>query len=64
MATEGEKGISTCENGFAGLTPIHQRIHCAATPDTTQPEDELENIAIDNFLNILAEVALAAARRR
>ncbi len=47
-----------------GLTSIHGRIHCAATPDTTEPEDELDSIAIDHFLDTLAEVAMAVARRR
>ncbi len=49
-----------------GLTPIHGRIHCAATPDTTEPENEneLDSIAIDHFLDTLAEVAMAVARRR
>ena len=54
-------------NGFApefGLTPIHQRIHCAATPDNTGDVDELDIIAVDNFLDTLAEVAVAIARRK
>ncbi len=51
-------------NGLNGLTPIHERIHCAATADTTQPENELDSIAIDHFLDTLAEVAMAVARRR
>ena len=46
------------------LTPIHRRIHCSATQNTTEHEDELDRIAIDNFLDTLAEVALAIARRR
>ena len=46
------------------LTCIYQGIHCVATPDTTGGEDELYQIQIDNFLNTLAEVALAVARRR
>ena len=49
------------------LTGIHGRIHCAATPgDTEHDEDEtkLGRIAIDNFLDTLAEIALAIARRR
>ena len=48
------------------LTPIHGRIHCGATPDTTEPENEneLDNIAVDHFLDTLAEVALSVARRR
>ena len=46
------------------LTPIHRRIHCSATRDTTEGRDELDRIAIDNFLDTLAEVALAIARRQ
>ena len=49
------------------LTPIHGRIHCAATPDAPEhdeDETELDRIAIDNLLDTLAEVALAIARRR
>ena len=47
-----------------GLTSIHGRIHCAATPDTTETDNELDDIAIDHFLDALAEVALAIARRK
>ena len=52
--------------GENGLTPIHGRIHCGATPDTTEPENEneLDNIAVDHFLDTLAEVAMAVGRRR
>ena len=50
--------------GAIGLTPIHSRIHCAATDDTSGNDDELEGIAIDHLLDTLAEVALAIARRR
>ena len=49
------------------LTGIHRRIHCAATPDASEhdeDETELDRIAIDNLLDTLAEVALAIARRR
>ena len=49
------------------LTGIHRRIHCAATPDASEhdeDETELDRIAIDNLLDALAEVALAIARRR
>ena len=49
------------------LTRIHRRIHCAATPDASEhdeDETELDRIAIDNLLDTLAEVALAIARRR
>ncbi len=46
----------------AGLTPIPRRIHCAATPN--EVNDELDEIAIENFLDTLAEVALAIASRK
>ena len=46
-----------------GLTPIHQRI-LAATPDTDENESELDQIAVDDFLDTLADVVLAIARRR
>ena len=45
------------------LTCIRHRIHYTATPDT-DGHDELAQIQIDNFLNTLAEVALAIARRK
>ncbi len=40
-----------------GLTPIHLRIHCAATPD------KVEEAQVEAFVNTLAEVALAVAKR-
>ena len=46
------------------LTPIHTRIHCAATGENLDSEDELDQIAVDNFLDTLAEVTLAIIRRR
>ena len=46
------------------LTCIHERIHCGATPDTTESDDELDDIAISHFLDTLAEAAMAIARRR
>ncbi len=46
------------------LTPIHTRIHCAATYGNLDGENELDQIAIDNFLDTLAEVTLAIIRRR
>ncbi len=67
MAEEQTNGVSPPEEsgGVNGLTPIHGRIHCAATPDTydEQNGNELDQIAIDHFLDTLAEVALAIARR-
>ncbi len=48
-----------------GLTPIHGRIHCAATPDTPEDENsETDMIVVKNFLNTLAEIALAVAARQ
>ena len=48
-----------------GLTPIHGRIHCVATPDTGDLSryDELDRIDIENFVSTLAEVATAIVRR-
>ena len=49
------------------LTRIHGRIHCAATPDASEhdeDETELDRIAIDNLLDTLAEIALAISQRR
>ena len=34
-----------------GLTGIHARIHCAATPDTTEEYSETDMIIVNNFLN-------------
>ena len=66
MAEERTNGVSPPKQsgGVNGLTPIHRRIHCGATPDTTESDDELDHIAIDHFLDTLAEVALAVVRRR
>ena len=47
-----------------GLTCIHDRIQCCVTPDTDAPEyTEVERVIVDNFLNTLAEIALAVATR-
>ena len=68
MAEEQTYGVSLPEGrgGVNGLTPIHSRIHCAATEGSTKTDgkNELECIAVDHFLDTLAEVALAIARRR
>ncbi len=56
--------------GQEALTCIHQRIHWAATPDPLEDPDyqeepdELDQIAIQSFLDTLAEVALAVAQRK
>ena len=66
MVTVIDDGIgSSGESGAeCGLTPIHRRIHCGATPDTAESDNELDHIAVDHFLDTLAEVAMAIALRR
>ncbi len=54
----------TKSNGQKALTSIPEGIHCAATPKDLKEKDELDEIAINHFLDTLAEVALAVARRR
>jgi hypothetical protein len=61
--TNGVSRLVLSGNGY-GLTPIHSRIHCVATEGTSELEHEVERITIDHFLDTLAEVALAIARRR
>ncbi len=46
-----------------GLTCIHDRIQCCATQDTEEEYSETDLIIVNNFLNTLAEVALAVAAR-
>ncbi len=46
-----------------GLTCIHNRIQCCATQDTEEAYSETDLIIVNNFLNTLAEVALAVAAR-
>ena len=57
--------ISRKENGQEnGLTPIPSGIHCPATADGVGGWDELDEIAVEHFLDTLAQVALAVASRR
>ena len=47
-----------------GLTCIQEPIHWPATQDSGGSElDELDRIAIENFLDTLADVAIRAATR-
>ena len=46
-----------------GLTCIHDRIQCCATQDTDEAYSETDLIIVNNFLNTLAEIALAVAAR-
>ncbi len=54
----------TKSNGHEALTSIPSGIHCAATPEDPKEQDKLDEIAIDHFLDTLAEVAMAVANRR
>jgi hypothetical protein len=45
----------------AGLTSIHRSIHC---PATQEPDEELDRIEIENFLDTLTEIATAIAKRK
>jgi hypothetical protein len=60
------KPIPRKENGQEnGLTSsIPPRIHCPATADGVGGQDEIDDIAVEHFLNTLAQVALAVASRR
>ena len=51
-------------NERTALTNIPRRIHCAATPDSTEEREELDEIDINHFITTLAEVAMAVATRR
>ncbi len=46
-----------------GLTPIHPRIHCAATADTSEELSELDRMAIDTFIDELADITVSIVRR-
>jgi hypothetical protein len=50
--------------GQNGLTPIPHRIHCLATTERVGGKDELHEIAVEHFLDTLAELALAVASRK
>ena len=58
MATPGPRPD---QGSLNGLTGIHQPIHSGAT-ETTYGSD-LDQIIIDHFLDILAEVAMSVAGR-
>ena len=48
----------------AGLTCIHPRIHCAATPYGGEKPSEADELMVNSFIETLAEVAEAVAKRR
>lgn len=55
--------VSPRIDGSEGLTSIHTRIHWRATPGSTEEYSETDLIIVNNFLNTLAEIALAVAIR-
>ena len=55
--------IADANPSLNGLTSIHARIHCVATQDRIEPENEIYRMMIDTFLETLSEVALAVAAR-
>lgn len=65
MSHKYEEVGNVVDSGSRGLTSIGARIHCPATRKGGQDEyDELNDIAINNFLSVLAEVALSVAARK
>ena len=50
--------------GEDGLTCVHGRIHCAAAEGPPDGANELQQIEIRHFIDTLAEIALAVARRK
>ena len=63
MKTPAASKILKPPEDESGLTSIPGRIHCAATQDSNK-DDELDKIAINNFLQTLADIALSIAKRR
>ena len=49
--------------GVNGLTPIHERIHCAATQQV-EILSETDRLQLSHFFDVLAGVALSVAKRR
>ena len=46
------------------MTSIHPRIHCAATPDGAEEPSEADEVMVESFIEALAQVAEAIAKRR
>jgi hypothetical protein len=47
-----------------GLTPIPSPIHCPTSTNYVGGRDEIDEIAVDHFLDTLAQVALDIASRK
>lgn len=50
--------------GEIGLTCIHGRIHCGAADGPINDKNESHQIEVRHFIDALAEIALAVARRK
>ncbi len=50
--------------GGNGLTGIPLRIHCWAATEGTEGSPELDQIAVNHFLDTLRQVALSIAARK
>jgi len=62
-ATQEQLRNETPSGNENPLTSIPSRIHCPATTDV-EGSDELDEIAIEHFLDTLAQVALSIASRK
>ncbi len=64
MSKSKEESVCASTGASNGLTGIEKSIHCPAS-DVTQEAgyDELDRIAIEHFLDTLAQVALSVAAR-
>jgi hypothetical protein len=60
----GKPRTSKESGGENGLTPIPPGIHCPATTGRVGGRDELDEIAVEHFLDTLVEVALAISSRK
>ena len=59
-----EKPIKAVDSAENGLTGIHQGIHWPATQEPVEAEyHELDRIAVEAFLDALADVAISIAAR-
>ena len=56
--------VETSPSPENGLTSIPHRIHCPATTERVGGQDELDDLAVEHFLDTLAQVALAIASRK
>ena len=62
---DAENPVSDDELSFGEeLTSIPRSIHWPATPDVAGDNNELDRITVETFLDTLAEVAVAVARRK